>query len=107
MLDASLFVSDMIHERKIKLGDDTEHVLWFKELPQIQFSKYQAAARSEDEEVRASSVAKLISLSLCEPNGAHMVTEEKAAQLKPVVSNAIIGAIMEINGFGGREEKKD
>lgn len=105
MLDDSLFASDDVRERQVTMADGSVHTLYFKELPQVKFNRYQEAARSTDEAVRASSVAKLIELSLCEPTGLPAITAERAAQLKPQVANALVSAILEVNGFGTQEKK--
>lgn len=103
--DDDLFVSDEVKLREITMGDGTKRALWFKELPQVEFSVYQEAVRSEDESVRSLSVAKLIAMSLVEPTGERRFSVEKASMLKPKLANEIVGAIMDVNGFGSKEKK--
>ena len=100
MLNESLFVSDAIVEKKVTLPDGTEHALYFKELPAIEFRKFQLIEQSDDEDVRATSMAKLIVASLCEPDGKPAITMKQAMRLKSSAMNAIVNAIMEVNGFG-------
>lgn len=104
-LDQSLFASETVHEKEIETGDGTKHILWFKELPQVKFNAYQEAVRSQDADVRASSVAKLIALSLVTPDGKPAISFEDAARLKPQVANSIVGRILEVNGFASTEKK--
>jgi len=106
MLDASLFVSGEVREKLIKLPDGSEHKMWFKELPAVDFRKFVIAEQSEDEDIKASSMAKLISMSLCEPDGKPALNMKKALGLNAPATNAIVQAIMEINGFGV-DAKKD
>ena len=106
MIDESLFVSDKIIERKVKLADGNEHTLYFKELPAIEFRKFYIAEQSDDEDVQASSMAKLVSASLVEPDGKPAITLKKALTLKGTALNAIVGAILEINGIS-QEAKKE
>jgi hypothetical protein len=103
-IDDSLFVSDTIHEREVELQDGTKHVLHFKELPASNFRRYLSAAYSLDEELQSTCLAKLISQSLCTPDGKPAMTFERALQLRPKAENAIGAAVLEINGMG---KKKD
>lgn len=103
-LPSNLFVSSAIHEREVKLPDGSVHKLHFKELPAIEFRKFQLAEASDDDEVRASSMTKLIVGSLCEPDGKPAITLKEAAKLNSPAANALVAAILDVNGFG---EKKD
>lgn len=98
MLNESFFVSEQIQEKKVKLADGSEHILYFKELPAIEFRKFALAEQSENEDVKAASVAKLVASSLCEPDGKPAITFEKALQLKASAMNAIFEAMLEVNG---------
>lgn len=95
---ASFFVSDQVHERKVKLADGSEHVLYFKEVPATVYRKFQIAESSDDEDVRASSLAKLISASMCEADGSPAMTFEEACRLKGPVSNELVSKVLEVNG---------
>lgn len=98
MLNESFFVSEQIQEKTVKLADGSEHILYFKELPAIEFRKFALAEQSENEDVKAASVAKLVASSLCEPDGKPAITFEKALQLKASAMNAIFEAMLEVNG---------
>lgn len=98
MLNESFFVSDQVQEKTVKLPDGSEHILYFKELPAIEFRRFALAEASENEDVKAASVAKLIASSLCEPDGKPAITFEKALQLKASAMNAIFEAMLEVNG---------
>jgi len=98
MLNDSFFVSDQVHEKKVTLADGSEHVLYFKELPAIEFRRFALAEQSENEETKAASVARLIAVSLCEPDGKPAITFDKVLQLKASAMNAIFEAMLEVNG---------
>lgn len=99
MLDASLFVSETVHEREITLGDGTKHKLYFREVSQADFRKLQASAKQSDEQAELS-VSRVIARSMCNPDGSDCITVEQAAKLKPGVRLAISLAIPEVNGVG-------
>ena len=98
MLAASLFTSETVHEREITLGDGTKHVLYFREIPSAEFRKLQTTSKSDEQQEAAAS--KLISRSLCNPDGSDAITQEDAAKLKQGVRFAIALAIAEVNGIG-------
>jgi hypothetical protein len=91
------FVSSEVHERTVKLSDGSEHVLHFRELPVTEFRRFQMAERSDDEEVRIGSQARLIAAGLCEPDGSPSMTYDEARQLKPAVASALVVALMDVN----------
>jgi hypothetical protein len=102
MIDSALFVSEALHEKKVILPDGSEHTLWFKELPAVEFRKFAIAEASEDESVQANSMAKLIAASLCEPDGKPALTLKDAQRLTASAMTAIASAIMEVNGFSAK-----
>lgn len=104
-LDNSLFVSGAVIARDVTMGDGSVHQLWFKELSGVDFRHFQLAEFSEDEDVRARSMARLISASVCEPDGKLAVSYERAQELKPHVQIALVGVIREINKVGKAEKK--
>lgn len=106
MLNESLFVSAQIVEKEVTLADGTTHTLYFKELPAVEFRKFYIAEQSNDEDVQAASMAKLVAASLCEPDGKPAITVKKALMLKGSALSAIVEAIMQVNGFGA-DAKKD
>jgi hypothetical protein len=95
MLNDALFVSDKIHEKQVKLPDGSEHTLYFKELPAVDFRKLHDADDSD-------AMARLVVLSLCEPDGKPAITIKDANRLKPSVFSGIVTALMEVNGFGAK-----
>jgi hypothetical protein len=105
MLDESLFVSDQIIERKVKLADGNEHTLYFKELPATEFRKFYIAEQSTDEDVQSSSMARLVAASLVEPDGKPAITLKKALSLKGSALTGIVDAILQVNGFGANVKK--
>lgn len=94
----AFFVSEEVQEKTVTLADGSEHVLYFKEVPATVYRKFLLAENSEDEDVRASSLAKLISASMCEADGAPAMTFEQAKQLKAGVSGKLVDAVLEVNG---------
>ena len=98
MLDKSFFVSTELQEREVKLADGSKHVLYFKELPAIEFRRFALAEQSENENVKAASVAKLIAASLCDADGKLSITFEQALNLKASAMNSIFEAMLEVNG---------
>ncbi len=94
------FVSDEIHERTVELGDGSTHTLHFRELPVTELRRFAQAERSEDDDIRAASVSKLIAASLCDQDGKPAMSAEQAGQLKPKVANAIFAALMSVNDSG-------
>lgn len=103
-LSDKLFVSSDVIERKVALGDGSEETLYFKQIGHEDFNRFLQQRASEDEDVRAGCTAKLIVASLCEPDGTQAISFSKACQLKPLVANEIIKAILEINGVGEKKE---
>jgi hypothetical protein len=98
------FISPTLHERLVKLPDGSEHKLHFKELPASEFRRFRNAEQSEDEEKQVGSMAKLISASWCEADGKPVVTYTKALQLTAAGANALIAAVLEVNGFVGKKD---
>jgi hypothetical protein len=98
MLNESFFVSNQVQEKQVKLPDGSEHTLYFKELPAVEFRRFALAEQSENDDIKAASVAKLIASSLCEPDGKPAITFEKALQLKASAMNAIFEVMLEVNG---------
>lgn len=103
-LPSGLFVSNDIHSRPVTLPDGSVHTLHFKELPAVEFRRFQIAEASDDEEVKASSMAKLIAASLVDEEGKSAITLKDAKRLNSVAANAIVEAILSINGFGAKKD---
>lgn len=99
-LPKSFFAATDIQQREVELADGSKHILHFKELPAIEFRKFQMSEASTDDDVRISSIAKLIAASLVDADGKPAVTLKEALQLKGQPANAILSAILDVNGFG-------
>ena len=100
VLKAAFFISDRIEERPIELDDGTTEIMWFRHLPNTAFERYSIWANSADEDVVASAHARLLALGLCEPDGKPAITAAEAERIKRPVMLRLIGALLEINGFG-------
>lgn len=98
-------VSQTVHEKTVELPDGKKHVLFFKEMPVVEYRKFQMAEQSADEDVRAGSMAKLIAASLCEADGSPAMTYEQALRLKSAPANALFNAVISLNGIGDKEKK--
>jgi hypothetical protein len=98
-LSDALFVSDKLHQRDVTLPDGSVHALHFRELPAVEFRKFYRAERSDDDAKQAGSMAALIAASLCEPDGKPAITIKKALTLNAAATNAIMSAILDVNGF--------
>lgn len=103
-LDATLFVSEQLHERPVELADGSKHVLHFREVSSLAMRRYQMAEHSEDEDVRASSMAVLIASSVMNHDGTPAMDVAKAQMLKPQVTNALMRAILDLNNIGAKEK---
>lgn len=95
---ASLLISAEIHKREVELPGGEKVELFFKELPAVQFRRFQIAESSKDADERAASINLLIQASLCEPDGKPALTEAEAMNLKPQAANAIFSKVLEISG---------
>lgn len=92
-----LCVSDAVHAREVELPGG-KRTLYFKEVSALVYRKFQITEASEDDNVRATSLAKLIAASMCEEDGSPALSFEKACTLKAGASNAILNAVLEVNG---------
>lgn len=98
----AFLVSSEVHERTVELADGSKHVLHFRELPVSVYRKFQIAEGSADDDVRAGSMARLISASLCEPDGNQSMSYDQALKLKPGPCNALFKVILSLNGVGDK-----
>lgn len=103
-LPAGLFVSSEVQPREVELPDGSKHTLHFKALPAVEFRRFQLAEFSTDDEKKAASVTHLIAASVCDPDGRPAMTVKDAERLHPLAANALMAAILDVNGFG---QKKD
>lgn len=103
-LPKSFFAATDVQQREVELPDGNKYPLHFKELPAVEFRKFQLAEASENEDQKVSSIAKLIAASLVEPDGKPAITVKEAMQLKGQAANALLAAILDVNGFGSKND---
>lgn len=96
-LPASFFLSDKPRPGDVTLANGEVHTLHFLDITQEQFSEYHEVRQSPDPLVRAGAVAKIISQSLCNPDGTPALTLDEAVKLKPIVKSAILGRLLDLN----------
>lgn len=101
MIDPAFFTKSELHAREVELPDGSKHQIHFRELPAIEFRKFQIAEQSNDDEKRASSMTALIAASVCDPDGKPAMNAKQAAKLSPFAANALMNAILEVNGITG------
>lgn len=104
MIAQSFFVSGEVHKRAVKLPNGETHDLFFKEIPATEFRRFSLSEQSPDEDVRISSIGKLICASLCNEDGSAAITLEQAMKLNAPAMNAIFEQVLFVNGQGA--EKK-
>lgn len=102
-LDESLFASPTVHEREVELSDGNKHKLYFRELPGYEFIKFREQQNSDDLEIRAKAVPRLIAAGLCTPDGKPAMTAEKALMLKSGPMTAIMVALLEVNSADAKK----
>lgn len=107
MLDESLFVTEEIHEKEVELADGSKHVMYFKELPAIDFNHFYHLQSSEDNDVKSSAMAELLSRGLCNKDGKRALTSEQAGRLRNEPFAAIFAALMEVNGVKGKGDSAE
>ena len=100
MIDAAFFAKADLQVREVALPDGSSHSIHFRELPAIEFRKFQIAENSNDDEKRASAMTALIAASVCDPDGKPAMSVGQAARLSPFAANALVTAILEVNGLG-------
>lgn len=105
-INEALFASSKVISKTVKLSDGSEHELFFRELPALEFRRFALMEESKDEEKQAQSMSNIIAASLCEADGTLALTIEQANQLTAQATIAIMQAIMEVNGNGLGKLKK-
>ena len=99
-MDISKFmIGDGVVEREIEMMDGSKAVLHFRELPNTAFEKHAAWASSGDEEVAASAVARLVSMSLCDADGKLAMTQQQAERIKRPLLGRFLNAVYDVNGM--------
>lgn len=104
MIAKSFFVSGEVQKKSVKLPNGEVHDLFFKEIPATEFRRFSLSEQSADEDVRVSSIAKLICASLCNEDGTQALSLDQALKLNAPAMNAIFEQVLIVNGQGA--EKK-
>lgn len=99
-----MFVSTSVHAREIEMPDGSVHTFYFKELPAVEFRKFHIAETSQDDEVKALSMAKLISAAMTDADGKPVLTLADAKRLNGHSMSAFMTAVLDVNGFGKKEK---
>jgi hypothetical protein len=98
---SEFFVSGTVHERKVTFDDGSERVIHLKRLPALALRRFALAEQSGDDEIRASSMFRLISDSLCRPDGKQAMTFEEACTLDVDAAPVFLEAVLAVSGKGG------
>lgn len=104
MIDAAFFTKAELQVREVELPDGSKHQIHFRELPALDFRRFQLAEQSNDDEKRAAAMTALIAASVCEPDGKQAMTAKQAAKLAPRAADALIRAILDVNGLTAAEK---
>lgn len=97
MLGDAFFVSPSVNKRTVKLGDGSEHDLYFRKVSSYDYSRFLAHAGSKIPDERAEAAHILVAASLCESDGKPVITVEKARTLKSEALDPLFAAALEIN----------
>ncbi|UQA69535.1 phage tail assembly chaperone family protein, TAC [Stenotrophomonas maltophilia] len=103
LLDPSLFISDDVYERQVKLADGKEHMFYIREQEAGVLRGFFAGQTSEDPEKQAESMARLIAKAICDPEGKPALSLAQAKRLKFAVQIALTKAISEVHSYQGKE----
>lgn len=96
---AGLFVQATPFERTVTLADGTEHVLFFRALPAIDFDLLAMQSASQDPEVSKRASARMVVQSLCDKDGKRVLTEEDGDRLTRSVLVQMVEHVMDVSGF--------
>lgn len=100
-LPDSLFASQ-IKQVTVEI-EGAEHQLHFKELSATEWNMFAIVEAGTDDARKSKNMARLLALSLCEPDGKPILTEAKAAALKPGPLGILFSKMMEANKEGKDE----
>ena len=108
--DKSLFISDELHEKKIDTPKG-KVTIWLKELPNNAYTRFQSQLRSDDHDVVAEAMPRLVALSVCDADGEESMDFEQACRLKAPILDQIIKHILSLGkaanaGKGSRSAAK-
>jgi len=101
----SLFISGDVTAKDVTMPNGETHALHFKQVPASAFRRYRKEMADDDDAISDLAVPRLISASMCDANGAPVLTVERAATLKPAAMNEILGAVLEVNELGPAAKK--
>jgi len=101
MLPESFFAS-AVKQVDVEI-DGAVHQLHFKELSATEWNRFALIEASGDEEKKSKNMARLLSLSICEPDGKQILTEKDAARLKPGPLALLFSKMLEANKAGKPE----
>lgn len=103
LLDPSLFISDDVHQREVKLADGRKHTFYIREQEAGVLRSFFAGQASDDPDKQADSMARLIAKSICDPEGKPALSLTDAKRLKFAVQIALTKAISEVHSYQGKE----
>lgn len=106
-MDKSKFlVSAKPVARTVKFHDGTEEVLHFRQPSAAEFRRWKENEMSDDPEVRHTAAQLLIAASLCEEDGALVLSKEEAAGLTFTGVNDLFPHVLAVSGIN-TDAKKD
>ncbi|WP_414553729.1 hypothetical protein [Stenotrophomonas forensis] len=103
LLDPSLFISDDVHERHVKLPDGKEHAFYIREQEAGVLRGFFTGQASDDPDKQAESMARLIAKAICDPEGKPALSLSQAKRLKFAVQIVLTKAISEVHSYQGKE----
>ena len=106
-LDPSLFISDEVHKRDVKLADGSTHTFYIREQEGGVLRAFGSGQFSDDPEKQADSLARLIAKALATPEGKPALTLAQAKRLKFPVQMALAKEISEVHSYQGKGSSQD
>ncbi|SMR69248.1 MULTISPECIES: phage tail assembly chaperone family protein, TAC [Stenotrophomonas] len=103
LLDPSLFISEDVHRREVKLADGRKHTFYIREQDAGVLRAFFAGQASDDSDKQADSMARLIAKAICDPEGKQALSLVDAKRLKFAVQIALTKAISEVHSYQGKE----
>jgi len=103
LLDPSLFISDDVHEREVKLADGRKHTFYIREQDAGVLRGFFNGQASDDPDKQADSMARLIAKAICDPEGKPALSLGDAKRLKFAVQIALTQAISEVHSYQGKD----
>lgn len=100
------FVPAGVQPLPVKFPDGSVEQVHFRRLAFVQVCAYEEAKNNPDPETRHTALTRLISWSVCEPDGAPGITWEQAVLLEPMAASALLDVILELNHLAGEKAKK-